>query len=343
MEQQFDKLCLHTLRNRGRLVTTEAEEDETAAATDIARGASTHRQRTANKYPPPLAKVDMGICEVDDRPTIYNINDTAVSPGGSPVHRACNGENNCENNGENGVGDSGGGIGGVSGGGECVELRETWLDGVLRDDDCIANDREADEQLSKDVQKEIEDKEFTVLRSNSVHLYRQSRTGSQLIAPTMLNQISEMAEAAATEERDKTTTTNSVIEEPDSVIPMEQLEKEYADIMKLRIFDLAGDDLDGRPVIAFSMSYLPSTSDIDHKRLFTFVKILLDRYVENDYVVVYFHCGLSTKNKPPMKILMQEFMDLDPKYKKNLKALLLVHPTKFIKTIMKVSGASVSF
>lgn len=62
----------------------------------------------------------------------------------------------------------------------------------------------------------------------------------------------------------------------------------------------------------------------------------LDRYVENDYTLVYFHHGLTSLNKPPLSWLWQAYKAFDRKYKKNLKALYLVHPTNFIKFVMRI-------
>jgi hypothetical protein len=62
----------------------------------------------------------------------------------------------------------------------------------------------------------------------------------------------------------------------------------------------------------------------------------LDQYVENDYTLVYFHNGLNSSNKPSLSWLWQAFKAFDRKYKKNLKALFLVHPTNFIRIIMQL-------
>lgn len=58
--------------------------------------------------------------------------------------------------------------------------------------------------------------------------------------------------------------------------------------------------------------------------------------MELDYSIVYFHYGLRSHNKPPLKWLLQAYQILDRNYKKNLKALFIVHPTRFIKIVWKV-------
>jgi len=62
----------------------------------------------------------------------------------------------------------------------------------------------------------------------------------------------------------------------------------------------------------------------------------LDKFVEEDYSLVYFHYGLTNENKPPLSWLWQAYRAFDRKYKKNLKALYLVHPTNFIRVIWQI-------
>lgn len=62
----------------------------------------------------------------------------------------------------------------------------------------------------------------------------------------------------------------------------------------------------------------------------------LDTFVEQDYSLIYFHYGLTSKNKPPLSWLWQAYKAFDRKYKKNLKALYLVHPTNFIRIVWQI-------
>lgn len=68
----------------------------------------------------------------------------------------------------------------------------------------------------------------------------------------------------------------------------------------------------------------------------------LDKYVEQDYSVVYFHCGLTSQNKPPLSWLWKAYKAFDRKYKKNLKALYLVHPTNFIRIVWQMLRPAIS-
>ena len=67
-----------------------------------------------------------------------------------------------------------------------------------------------------------------------------------------------------------------------------------------------------------------------------YLMFTLDQFVEEDYSVVYFHHGLNSQNKPPFRWLLQAYRAFDRKYKKNLKALYLVHPTNFIRVVWQL-------
>ncbi|XP_068513676.1 rho GTPase-activating protein 8 isoform X7 [Anas acuta] len=97
-----------------------------------------------------------------------------------------------------------------------------------------------------------------------------------------------------------------------------------------------GDDNFGRKVITFSCCRMPPSHQLNHIRLLEYLKYTLDHYVENDYMVVYFHYGLKSLNKPSLKWLQTAYKEFDRKYKKNLKALYVVHPTNFIKILWNI-------
>jgi Rho GTPase-activating protein 1 len=110
----------------------------------------------------------------------------------------------------------------------------------------------------------------------------------------------------------------------------------YRDIAKYSIVQVAGDDAYGRKVIVFSACNLPPREELDHQKLLGYLRHTLDKYVENDYTLVYFHHGLDHKNRPSFSWLRQAYGEFDRKYKKNLKALYVVHPTMFIKVLWNI-------
>ncbi|KAK7828927.1 hypothetical protein U0070_002157 [Myodes glareolus] len=79
-----------------------------------------------------------------------------------------------------------------------------------------------------------------------------------------------------------------------------------------------GDDKYGRKIIVFSACRMPPSHQLDHS------KLLGD-------------------NKPSLSWLRDAYREFDRKYKKNIKALYIVHPTMFIKTLLILFKPLISF
>nr|CAD7593046.1 unnamed protein product [Timema genevievae] len=122
----------------------------------------------------------------------------------------------------------------------------------------------------------------------------------------------------------------------------EESEEDYKDVAKYGIVEVVGDDTYGRKVIVVSACKLPGNKELDHGLLLRYLMYTLDKYVEQDYSLVYFHYGLTSKNKPSLSWLWQAYRAFDRKYKKNLKALYLVHPTNFIRVVWQLFKAAIS-
>ncbi|XP_029018791.1 rho GTPase-activating protein 8-like isoform X2 [Betta splendens] len=110
----------------------------------------------------------------------------------------------------------------------------------------------------------------------------------------------------------------------------------YYDVARHGIIQVSGDDNYGRKLIIFSSCCLPPSHQLNHRRLLEYLKFTLDQYVEMDYILVYFHHGLRSSNKPSVKWLREAYSEFDRKYKKNLKTLYVVHPTNFIRIIWNI-------
>ncbi|XP_023376111.1 rho GTPase-activating protein 8 [Pteropus vampyrus] len=110
----------------------------------------------------------------------------------------------------------------------------------------------------------------------------------------------------------------------------------FYDMARHGILQVAGKDHLGRRVITYSCCRMPPSHELNHRRLLEYLKYTLDQHVANDYIIVYFHCGLSSQNKPSLRWLQDAYQEFDRKYKKNLKALYVVHPTSFIKALWNV-------
>ncbi|MFH4977095.1 hypothetical protein AB6A40_003804 [Gnathostoma spinigerum] len=110
--------------------------------------------------------------------------------------------------------------------------------------------------------------------------------------------------------------------------------EDFSSISRYDIVDVIADgDRVGRPIIIIYAYRLPSNKTFDHQKFLRFLQFTLDKVVDLDYTIVYFHYGLRSNNKPPLKWLIQAYFALDRRYKKNLKALFLVHPTRFIRFV----------
>ncbi|KAM4711973.1 rho GTPase-activating protein 8-like isoform 1-T1 [Anableps anableps] len=110
----------------------------------------------------------------------------------------------------------------------------------------------------------------------------------------------------------------------------------YYDVARHGIIQVSGDDNYGRKLIVFSSCCLPPSHQLNHRRLLEYLKFTLDQYVEMDYILVYFHYGLRSSNKPSLKWLREAYSEFDRKYKKNLKTLYVVHPTNFIRIVWNI-------
>ena len=87
----------------------------------------------------------------------------------------------------------------------------------------------------------------------------------------------------------------------------------------------------------------PPSHRLDHSKLLGYLKHTLDQYVESDYTLLYLHHSLTSDNNPSLSWLWDAYREFDRKYKKNIKALYIVHPTMFIKTLLILFKPLISF
>ncbi|XP_045784472.1 rho GTPase-activating protein 8-like [Maniola jurtina] len=116
----------------------------------------------------------------------------------------------------------------------------------------------------------------------------------------------------------------------------------FAELAGTGCVEVVGDDEIGRRIIIISACYLPPSKDLHPDRFLRYLMFTLDTFVEQDYSVVYFHYGLTSKNKPPLSWLWKAYKAFDRKYKKNLKALYLVHPTNLIRIVWQMLRPAIS-
>ncbi|CAM9718631.1 unnamed protein product [Lampetra fluviatilis] len=117
----------------------------------------------------------------------------------------------------------------------------------------------------------------------------------------------------------------------------------YYDVARHGIVEVVGEDNLGRKVIIFSCCRMPPTHQLNHHKLLEYLRYTLDQYVESDYTLIYFHYGLTSENKPSFQWLLNAYREFDRKYKKNLKALYVVHPTNFIRVLWSFLKPFISY
>ncbi|XP_063244031.1 protein GDAP2 homolog [Bacillus rossius redtenbacheri] len=92
----------------------------------------------------------------------------------------------------------------------------------------------------------------------------------------------------------------------------------------------SGVDRLGRPVIVFVGKWF-RFSEINLDKALLYLIYLLDPLVKGDYAIAYFHTLTSSANHPSFAWLREVYNILPYKYKKNLKAFYIVHPTIWTK------------
>ncbi|XP_078273015.1 rho GTPase-activating protein 8-like isoform X2 [Rhinoraja longicauda] len=96
--------------------------------------------------------------------------------------------------------------------------------------------------------------------------------------------------------------------------PMD-LSHPFYDVARHGIVQVAGDDNYGRKLVIFSCCKMPPSHQLNHQKLLEYLKYTLDQYVESDYILVYFHHGLKSFNKPSLSWLQNAYKEFDRNHK----------------------------
>ncbi|KAJ4918531.1 hypothetical protein JOQ06_019478 [Pogonophryne albipinna] len=99
-------------------------------------------------------------------------------------------------------------------------------------------------------------------------------------------------------------------------------------------------------IIVFSACYLPDSSCSDYhyimENLFLYVVSSLEMLVAEDYLIIYMN-GATPRNKMPgIGWLKRCYQMIDRRLRKNLKSLVIAHPTWFIRTVLAISRPFIS-
>ncbi|KAI7854207.1 Rho GTPase activation protein [Circinella umbellata] len=113
-------------------------------------------------------------------------------------------------------------------------------------------------------------------------------------------------------------------------VPLSPESPEFKGISALNIIYEAGLDNESRPILVLAACNLPNPDTINYDL------ILADEFVENDYVLVFF--SSPAQFRPPWMWLLKAYRALDRKYKKNLKALYVLHLNRTYRIIFDLAN-----
>uniref|UniRef100_A0A8C4DZH9 ATCAY kinesin light chain interacting caytaxin b n=1 Tax=Dicentrarchus labrax TaxID=13489 RepID=A0A8C4DZH9_DICLA len=99
-------------------------------------------------------------------------------------------------------------------------------------------------------------------------------------------------------------------------------------------------------IIVFAACYLPDSGCEDYtyimENLFLYVVSSLELLVAEDYMIVYMNGATPRRKMPGISWLKRCYQMIDRKLRKNLKCLIIAHPTWFIRTVLAISRPFIS-
>ena len=113
------------------------------------------------------------------------------------------------------------------------------------------------------------------------------------------------------------------------------------DLERFKFIYTSGKDKKGRPIIVFVASHLPA-SNVDMDRVLLYIISVMDPVVSEPYNLVYLHTNIADGNKPSYAWMRKTYNALSRKYKKNLKALYVVHPSWWVRMLFMFARPFVS-
>ncbi|XP_034035712.1 caytaxin isoform X2 [Thalassophryne amazonica] len=99
-------------------------------------------------------------------------------------------------------------------------------------------------------------------------------------------------------------------------------------------------------IIVFSACYLPDSSCSNYhyimENLFLYVVSSLEMLVAEDYLIIYMNGATPRSKMPGISWLKKCYQMIDRRLRKNLKSLVIAHPTWFIRTVLAISRPFIS-
>ncbi|MED6247415.1 BCL2/adenovirus E1B 19 kDa protein-interacting protein 2 [Ataeniobius toweri] len=105
-----------------------------------------------------------------------------------------------------------------------------------------------------------------------------------------------------------------------------------------------GDGLNA--IIVFAVCFMPESSQPNYRyimdNLFKYVIGTLELLVAENYMIVYLNGATSRKKMPTVGWLRKCYQQIDRRLRKNLKSLIIVHPSWFIRTLLVLTKPFIS-
>ncbi|TSP09085.1 Caytaxin [Bagarius yarrelli] len=99
-------------------------------------------------------------------------------------------------------------------------------------------------------------------------------------------------------------------------------------------------------IIVFAACYLPESGCPDYhyimENLFLYVISSLELLVAEDYMIIYLNGATPRRRMPGISWLKRCYQMIDRRLRKNLKCLIIAHPSWFIRTVLAVSRPFIS-
>jgi len=115
--------------------------------------------------------------------------------------------------------------------------------------------------------------------------------------------------------------------------------EDLSDLERKNLLSIRGRDKQGRPIAVFTEQEIDK-QDLDRVTLYLIRS--LDKFVEQDYVLVYCINNQKNQKRPGFQWILSLYRTITRKYKKNLKALYMVHPIWLYKVLMRLFRPFVS-
>ncbi|CAF98314.1 unnamed protein product [Tetraodon nigroviridis] len=100
-----------------------------------------------------------------------------------------------------------------------------------------------------------------------------------------------------------------------------------------------GDGLNA--IIVFAVCFMPESNQPNYRyimdNLFKYVIGTLELLVAENYMIVYLNGATSRKRMPTLSWLRKCYQQIDRRLRKNLKSLIIVHPSWFIRTLLALT------